>query len=191
MLGIIAAVLAAVLIAVVVWLVRRAPRRPVAPSKVSLAFTPHAQQRMLERHIAPEQVVRVIRSPEHAVPAEYLDLGARGSPRPKDSVRLEGGVDGRVLKVWVPAPWPARGQVLIKSVAWADFEQTVRVPERSVGRVIGRGGANVRRIERETGASISHLGSGTFRMTAEDQRALSRAQRAIMAAARPQPPRRP
>jgi len=180
---------AAAVMGIIVWLVTRA-RRPGRRTTRALAFTPHAQQRMLERHVGAEQILTVVASPDRVVPTDYLDFGAWGGPQPKDSVRLESTVDGRVLKVWVPTPWPARGEVVIKSVAWSDFVQTVKVAEGAVGRVIGRGGATIKGIERETGASISHAGGGVFRIEADDQRALSRAQRAIVTAARMPAPRR-
>lgn len=185
---------AVAVLALVVWFVRVA-RRPVRPGPArperrSLAFTPHAQQRMHERHVDAEQIMAVVAHPDRAVAAEYLDLGSWGGPQPKESVRLERTVDGRVLKVWVPTPWPTRGEVVVKSVAWSDFEQTVKVAENAVGRVIGRGGETIRGIERETGTSITHVAGGAFRISAGDERALSRAHNAIVAAARMPAPRR-
>lgn len=162
----------------------RGRRMPAARPRYSLSITPHAQQRMVERDIAAAEILSVVAQPDRAVPTEYADFGAWGGPTRKDSVHLEGEIDGRILKVWVPAPWPASvREVVVKSAAWADFVATVRVPANAVGRVIGRGGATINGIQRDTGTAISNLGGGLFEITADDERAIPRARRAILTAA--------
>ena len=171
----------------VTWLLLRAGRRrpaQVTRPRYSLSITPHAQQRMVERDIAAAAIMSVVERPDRAVPTEYADFGAWGGPTRKESVRLEGEIGGRILKVWVPAPWPASArEVVVKSAAWADFVATVRVPANAVGRVIGRGGATINGIQRDTRTAISSLGGGLFEIAADDERAIPRARRAILTAA--------
>ncbi|GAA4157526.1 hypothetical protein GCM10022286_09240 [Gryllotalpicola daejeonensis] len=170
---------------ILTWLLVRSRRRRPARAARALSLTPHAQQRMAERHVAASQILSVVVQPDRVVPTEYADFGAWGGPALKDSVRLEGEIDGRVLKVWVPTPWPPPVRtVVVKSVAWSEFVDTVRVPQRSVGRVIGRSGVTITAIERNSGANVSHVGGGVFRITAEDARAVGAAKRAVQAAAR-------
>jgi len=69
----------------------------------------HARSRMAQRHITEAQVDMVLDKPEGMVddPDEH-------------SVRLTRQVGGRVLKVWVAAPWPQGDRAVVKSAAWSN-----------------------------------------------------------------------
>lgn len=69
----------------------------------------HAQQRMIERHVQDSNVEEVLEAPD----------SAQHDPS-KRSYRLEKRLAQGVLKVWVVEPWPPRGTVVVKSVAWKD-----------------------------------------------------------------------
>ncbi len=69
----------------------------------------HAGQRMIERHVSDADVEEVLASPD----------SARHDPNQR-SYRLEKRLPKGVLKVWVVQPWPPKGIVLVKSVAWKD-----------------------------------------------------------------------
>lgn len=76
---------------------------------MSIKYTRHLEARLKERGITHEQVEEVLASPER-----MTDDPEQGS------VRLERLVSGRILKVWVVAPWPAGDRVVAKSAAWKD-----------------------------------------------------------------------
>lgn len=71
----------------------------------------HTYDRMAERGVTHEHLEAALAAPESAQP----------DPSQK-SVRLEARVGGRLLRVWIAAPWPPKwGQVVvIKSAAWKD-----------------------------------------------------------------------
>lgn len=71
----------------------------------------HTYDRMNQRGIWHEHLEVVLSGPTstHNDPSQ-------------DSVRLDAQVDGRLLKVWVVAPWPPKPgrTVVVKSAAWKD-----------------------------------------------------------------------
>ena len=72
-------------------------------------YTSHARARMAQRVISEEQVELVLDKAEnwHDDPDEQ-------------SVRLIKHIGGRLLKVWVVAPWPQGDRAVVKSVAWGN-----------------------------------------------------------------------
>lgn len=79
---------------------------------MAIRYGAHARMRMRERGISEEDVAFVLQNP-----ADFRDDPDKGS------VRLTATVGGRVLKVWVVAPWPDGDRVFVKSTAWKDEEQ--------------------------------------------------------------------
>ena len=116
-------------------------------------LTNHAKQRMSERGVSSLQINQVISSPTLA------QTDARNN-----SVRLERQIGIRTLIVWVAQPWPAAATI-VKTTAWADVPLAFQIPAGAAGRIIGRGGATVRRLEAthqvrisiENGGSICHV----------------------------------
>ena len=75
---------------------------------MKLVLRAHAHDRMRERGISREQLQLVLDNPSSVVYDAKLV-----------SMRLERLIEGRVLKVWVRAPWPPAGdEVEVKSAAW-------------------------------------------------------------------------
>jgi len=72
-------------------------------------YTSHARTRMALRGVSEAQVEQVLDKPEN-----WFD------DPDQHSVRLTKQVDGRLLKVWVVAPWPQDDRSVVKSVAWND-----------------------------------------------------------------------
>jgi hypothetical protein len=73
-----------------------------------IEFRQHARDRLRQRGITERQVREVLEAPASAAydPDQV-------------SVRLEGLVGNRILRVWVRAPWPpASDTVTVKSAAW-------------------------------------------------------------------------
>lgn len=145
-----------VAIAVVVTVVAigvRLGRRPSRPPLAPIRFTAHAQERMQQRGVSRAQIEAVIASPQRQQrdPAE-------------NSYRLERDFGSRVLKVWVAEPWPARDEIVVKSTAWK-FHFELHIPASAVGRVVGAGGGNIRRLETQTQAKISVDRDGVVRIT--------------------------
>ncbi|WP_460743779.1 DUF4258 domain-containing protein [Mariniluteicoccus endophyticus] len=70
-------------------------------------ITGHVRQRMRQRGVDVSEVEDVLAAPEHTThdPTE-------------DSYRLERKLPRGTLKVWVVAPWPPKGIIVVKSVAW-------------------------------------------------------------------------
>lgn len=87
-------------------LVLRARRR-----RLPLRWTRHIEQRMRQRRIARADVERVVANPARVT-----------RDRRERSVRLDGSVRGRPLKVWVAEPWPPRREIVLKSAAWGDVD---------------------------------------------------------------------
>jgi hypothetical protein len=73
-----------------------------------IEFRQQAKDRLRQRGITERQV------------REVLDAPASAAYDPDQvSVRLEGLVGNRILRVWVRAPWPpASDTVTVKSAAW-------------------------------------------------------------------------
>lgn len=68
----------------------------------------HAKRRARQRKVTEEQIREVL-----AAPSSW-----RYDPN-QGSVRLEGPTSQGTLKVWVAAPWPPVGKVIVvRSVAW-------------------------------------------------------------------------
>lgn len=97
---------AAVLLAALVALGRRRRRR-----RLPRRWTRHIEQRMRQRRIARADVERVVANPTRVI-----------RDRRERSVRLDGRVRGRPLKVWVAEPWPPRREIVLKSAAWGDVD---------------------------------------------------------------------
>lgn len=73
-----------------------------------IEFRQHARDRLRQRGITEKQVREVLEAP----------LSATYDPN-HVSMRLEGLVRNRILRVWVRAPWPpASDTVTVKSAAW-------------------------------------------------------------------------
>jgi Domain of unknown function (DUF4258) len=75
-----------------------------------IEFRQHARDRLRQRRITEGQVRAVLEAPTSATydPDQV-------------SVRLEGLVANRILRVWVRAPWPpASDTVTVKSAAWRE-----------------------------------------------------------------------
>lgn len=70
-------------------------------------ITVHARQRMAQRAVTEAQIDQVLLNPDTA--ENDPDQG---------SVRLERRLPQGTLKVWVVAPWPPMGKIVVKSVAW-------------------------------------------------------------------------
>ena len=73
-----------------------------------IEFRQHARDRLRQRGITERQIREVLEAPASAAydPDQV-------------SVRLEGLVGNRILRVWVRAPWPpASDTVTVKSAAW-------------------------------------------------------------------------
>jgi hypothetical protein len=134
----------------------------------SVTLTAHARERMAQREVTVAQIETVVGRPERVVGIAE-----------ESSVRLERSIDGRVLKVWVPEPWPAP-EAVIKTVAWADPSVTIAVPPRAVGRIIGQQGRMIRSIEVATGTRIRHeRGTATFTISGPDRASIDEARREI------------
>ena len=116
----------------------------------STVLTSHAKQRMLERKVSSLQIDQLITNPT---------LVRRDATN--NSVRLEGQISGRTLIVWVAEPWPVAATI-VKSTAWADVPLTFKIPAEAAGRIIGRGGATVRRIEAAHQVRISIENGGSI-----------------------------
>lgn len=76
---------------------------------MAIRYGTHARMRMAERGITEADIALVLNNP-----TDYWDDPDKGS------VRLTGMVGGRILKVWVVAPWPDGDRVVVKSAAWKD-----------------------------------------------------------------------
>ncbi|GMA29224.1 DUF4258 domain-containing protein [Arenivirga flava] len=100
------AVAALVSLAALVAVLRRARRR-----RLPRRWTRHIEQRMRQRRIARADVERVVANPARVT-----------RDRDERSVRLDGRVGGRPLKVWVAEPWPPRREIVLKSAAWGDVD---------------------------------------------------------------------
>jgi hypothetical protein len=167
----IVAVLLAVIALVALGGRRRRPARVRADARIRL--TTHARERMVQRHVDLADLERVVRAPHRVV-----------HDAEEGSVRLERDVGDDLLKVWVVAPWPPPGEVVVKSTAW---QRVVlgRVPRGAVGAVVGRRGATVQAVERRTGARISiDRSSGAVRVAAPTRAAATDALREVEALAR-------
>ena len=137
----------------------------VIPSPI---LTNHAKQRMVEREISSLQIDLVIAEPTR----ERADVK-------NDSVRLERTITGRTLIVWVAKPWPA-AETIVKSTAWADATVEFTIPAGTAGRVIGRGGTTIRRIESDYRVRVSIGDGGSVRVTSGSKDSVDAAQREIL-----------
>lgn len=149
------AAVAAVALTVVV--LRR--RRPAPPTTraTPIRLTQHARERMALRGVTLAQIEATVAHPRRVTPCP-----AQGSVC-LESVHGEG-----VLKVWVVAPQPGVHETVVKSTAWC-FERTVAIPAGAHGRVVGRGGCTVRRLQATSNTRISVNGASvTVRADSSD-----------------------
>lgn len=152
------ALAAGVLIAYLIYLKRvQRPRANGLAPGVAVRFTRHALKRMELRGVTPAEVRAVL-----AGPARH----ERDSL--KNSVRLEGDYEGRILKVWVVEPWPASAEVIVKSTAW-HYYATLTISAKQVRRLIGHRGEAIRRLRDEFNAQISVESDGTVRISGRDK----------------------
>lgn len=136
--------------------------------KRSVHLTKHARERMAQRGVTERQLMRVIARPER----QKFD-------RSEDSVRLERTFPEGTLRVWVVAPWPAQGEIVVKSTAW-QYVATLKVPTDRVGLVIGRNGRTINEISAISDARISvSKANGTVTIKAGDRRAVETARERI------------
>lgn len=136
------ALVVAAIIAITALLGKRRNRARQHPP-VPVRFTNHSRERMTQRGVTRREIEEVLAAPTRAI----RDLSA-------GSVRLERDYPGRVLKVWVVAPWPATTEIVVKTTAWNYIEQ-LPIPAGSAGHLIGKHGTRVRGISERTGARIS------------------------------------
>jgi len=141
---------------------------PAGQEFTAPVLTHHAKQRMVEREVSSAQIDHVVANPSR--------LFRDGK---NNSVRLEREVDGRTLRVWVAEPWPA-AKTVVKTTAWADFPLVFEIPAATAGRVIGRGGATVSRIQSDHHVRISIDHAGSVRVTAGDKASADAAKREIL-----------
>lgn len=131
----------ALAVAVLLW-PRGLPQPTQAPDSLQVTYTHHAKQRMQQRGITANEIEKVLAAPSRIVTDET-----------NGSVRLECELNGRVVKAWVVAPWPATERAIIKTVA-GTIRKTIPVPPALIGRVIGRQGATINEIQARTGARV-------------------------------------
>ena len=176
-----------VVVGVVVWsLVRRSRvARPPRPAGERLRFTPHASDRMSQRHVSQADVGQAVARPDRVVATRYLDRADHGDRvwswehGMRDSVRLEKDFAGRTLKVWVPTDWKTASVIAIKSVAW-QYNARVKVPVSRIGSVIGRGGETIRGIERDYGVRVTvDRRTGSTTIAGDDEKKVAAARRTI------------
>jgi hypothetical protein len=84
--------------------------------------------------------------------------------------------------VWVvhpsDAPWPPRGEVILKSTAWR-FQLSLPIDPMMRGRVIGKQGATVSDIQRRSGARV-HVRDGEVNISAGSKHALETAKNLVL-----------
>lgn len=136
------ALVVAAIIAVAAFLGKR-PNRARQHPPVPVHYTKHSKERMVQRGVTQQEIERVLAAPQRATRDES-----------SGSVRLERDYPGRVLKVWVVAPWPATSEIVVKTTAW-NFIEEFAIPAGTAAHVIGKNGARVRSISQETNARIS------------------------------------
>lgn len=177
------ALVALIVIAIIAWLLVKKGQKPTEsavpglPSTSRVVYTDHALQRMRQRDVSKAQITEVLERPERA-----LEDKAQGS------IRLERNFDGRTLKVWVNPPWPATPEAVVRTTAW-NASTTFEIPSAAIGRVKGKGGATVRRIELETSTWISVGSDGRVLIKADRLEAIKLAQEKIQSIVSPQLPR--
>lgn len=148
---------------------RRRKHRQAAksPRGLSVHLTTHVSQRMRERGVTRQEIHTVL-----AAPDRYLRDSA------ERSVRLERDFGDRILKVWVAEPWPATKEIVVKSTAW-QHTTSLAIPIERIGRLVGRGGANIGRLRTETGAHIHVDDDGTVRITGDSQHIVALARQRV------------
>ncbi|MGC5078267.1 KH domain-containing protein [Agrococcus sp. DT81.2] len=142
------------------------------PRSLPIVYTAHARDRMSQRRVNETQVERVVAAPQRT----------KYDPD-EDSFRLERDIGAETLKVWVVAPWPAKEQVVIKSVAWHSSIHFSIAPD-AIGRVVGRSGERIQAIEHRTRTRVSIDGGGSVRITSGSRSDAEAARSEIEAAAR-------
>lgn len=133
---VVGAPIVASLVAWAKWLARQGEKPTPKATPRPVKFTVHSRDRMRERDVRDEWVHAAIEAPERVTydPQE-------------DSYRLDHTVANRTTKVWV-TQWPVpKGEaVVVKSTA-VKYRLEMNVPTDRIGRLIGKGGANIKRIE--------------------------------------------
>ena len=149
------------------WIIAKKPTRTALLRGTEVHYTNHAKERMAGRGITAAQVESVLADPARTV-----------KDPENNSVRLEGDVDGSILKVWITDPRPARRQIVIKSTAWNHILE-FKIPSQAISHVIGRDGKTIRSIEERTGTRVSISQRSTVRISAGDRASAERAQEEV------------
>lgn len=166
-----AAVVVVIVVVIVVGIALLVRRRPTSVG-LPIRYTTHARERMQQRGVDAADIERVLARPARVLP----DAG-------ENSVRLEGDFRGRLLKVWVVAPWPSKDEIVVKSTAW-NYVLEFTIPRNAVGRVVGKGGATIEGIRRMSGAQISVDRTGAVRINGGSAATVKAAKSEVLAAAR-------
>lgn len=149
----------------------RRSRRLGVPAGVERRYTRHLRERMAERGVTERAIEQTLRAPHR-----------RTHDSVERSYRFERDFPDETVKVWVAAePWPPRHEVVVKSTA-ARRQATLTIRKEQVGRLIGRGGATVRAIRSESGASLDIEKSGRVRITADSRAQVDHALRLVRTA---------
>jgi predicted RNA-binding protein YlqC (UPF0109 family) len=102
----------------------------------SIYITDHAGDRMRERGVTMDMIRTVISAP-HQVTHDKVE----------GSYRLDRTDGNRTTKVWTTQwPVPVGDKVVVKSTA-VQYRLNMTVPANRIGKLIGKGGENIRRIE--------------------------------------------
>ena len=137
---------------------RRAATALGIPPDLTRIYTSHAKERMQQRGISREDVEDVLSHPARVTRDEV-----------ENSMRFEKDVRNTVLKVWVAAdPWPPTDKVVVKTTAARHFA-SLTIPRRTVGRVIGRGGSTIRRVQAATKARVTVKENGKVVIQADER----------------------
>ena len=149
-------------------------RRAPAPSAQGLApnvgriYTTDAKKRMAQRSISKDQIESVLIRPDR------VDRDDN-----EGSMRFERELGTVLLKVWVAAdPWPPVDKVVVKTAAARHFG-SLTIPAEAVGRVIGRGGATIKRIQETTSSKVVVKDDGSVQIRADARIHVERAHRMI------------
>lgn len=120
---------------------RHVPRSTSVSSRARL--TKHAEERMVSRGVRRGQL------------DQALDFPDRCTPDAKNkSVRFEKEFAEGTLKVWIVDPAIAGSEIVVKTTAWTHVVRLDSSPV-FVGRLVGTAGANVKAMERQSGARIT------------------------------------
>lgn len=136
------------------------------PPSIPLRITNHARIRMRERGVLQSDLEATLRMPDRV----------RVDPNQR-SIRFEKDYPCGTLKVWVAqcerTTWPTDVAV-VKSTAWS-FRTELTVRAEDVGRIIGKGGQRVKRIQALTGARVHFTEDHVVLVTAGERVQLEQA----------------